>query len=510
MARYIKYRITTLEAIKIGNNQTRLNYDHETLRYISGSALRGAFIAKYIAKHGEEGLTEVLKLRFTNAYIVAGGRRALPVCANLFAGKDDREKNQYRVFNIFDQPPGERDTSIGGGFGIIDGEKIIGIPVVTGQNLHITTKDDDLDEDSRRLFQYEYITKGQQFDGLVIVEDSGPFDVVTDILSGADNVYYIGGSKGSGYGQCRISDVSEQTNEFEFSVQYPKGYFYLMFLSDAINRDAEGNLTGEVPVELIQRHTGLDKVEKDRVAVRLVNIGGYNQKMRSTLQQYSSIGAGSIFKYQCFGTVRPELLKQWIDQGIGERRQDGYGRFTIIDDLKVNVYEKGCPSYAPEEAVSNSDKGLELILKRIFDNKLQTRFKEDMLALTAKFPRSDQQFKAKIGNLITHLRSVYNLQPDEGRSQTEEFCRRILEKAEKNPKVFGFYKLAMLNGMSPLDFTMQCVDTSDHGWVKRKCAAINEQCGLNCTMNVNDIYHRGIDFAVAVYKLILAQKEVEP
>jgi CRISPR-associated protein Csx10 len=508
VVRYVKYRITVLEAIKIGNNQTRQNYDHETLRYISGSALRGAFIAKYISKHGEDGLASILKLRFTNAYIVAGGKRAVPVGANLFTGKDDREETEYPVFNIFDSQTSERverGISLGSGFGISDGETITGIPVATGQNLHITTKDVK-DDDNRNLFQYEYISKGQQFDGFVIIDDSGLFSVVMDILNEENNLYYIGGSKGSGYGQCRISDVSEQNSEIEFSAQYPNGYFYLMFLSDAIIRDENGNLTGEIPVELIQRNTGLESVERDRMAVRLVNIGGYNQKMRSTLQQYSGIGAGSIYKYQYHGTIRPESLKQWIDQGIGERRQDGYGRFTILNDLNFSFYEKGCPSYAGETAVSNSDKGLELILKRIFDNKLKAALKEDVLILSANFSSPEKQINAKIGNIINHLKSIYNLKPDEGKRQTENFYQQILIKAGKNPKVFGFYKSAKFEAMSLQDFIMRCIDTSDRGFVKGKCAVINVNSNADYAINDNDIYMIGIDFAVEVFKLIRIQR----
>lgn len=509
MARYVKYRITALEAIKIGNNQTRQNYDHETLQYISGSALRGAFVAKYISKYGEDELAKILKLRFTNAYIVAGEKRVVPVGANLFASKDDRKKKEYPVFNIFDSQTSERverGISLGGGFGILDGEKITGIPVATGQNLHITTYDVK-DDNTRNLFQYEYITKGQQFDGFVIVDDPGFFNVVTDILSEENNVYYIGGSKGSGYGQCRISNVSEQNREMEFSTQYPNGCFYLMFLSDAIIRDENGNLTGEIPVELIQRNTGLENVEREKMAVRLVNIGGYNQKMRSTLQQYSGIGMGSIYKYLCHGTARPESLKRWIDQGIGERRQDGYGRFTIFEDFNFSRYKKGNPSCGAETAFSNSENGLELILKRIFENKLKTTLKKETLDLSANFSSPEKQFKAKIGNLISQLRAVYNFQPDEGRGQTEIFNRNIFRKAGKNPKVFSFYKLAKLNGMNPLDFILHCMDTSDNGFVKRKCADISKKYDLKCAMNESDIYHIGIDFAVEVFKLILAEKE---
>lgn len=509
MARYVKYRITALEAIKIGNNQTRQNYDHETLRYISGSALRGAFVAKYISKYGEEGLANILNLRFTNAYIVAGGKRAAPIGANLFASKDDREKTEYPVFNIFDRQTSERverGISTGGGFGISDGEKITGIPVETGQNLHITTYDVK-DDNTRNLFQYEYINKGQQFDGFVVVDDSGLFSLVTDILSEESNVYYIGGSKGSGYGQCRISDVSEQNSEMEFSAQYPNGYFYLMFLSDAIIRDENGNLTGEIPKNLIQKYIGLEEVEKIDMAVRLVNIGGYNQKMRSTLQQYSGIGAGSIYKYRCRGTVRPESLKQWIDQGIGERRQDGYGRFTIFKDFNFNLYKKGYPSYIVKTVVSNSDKGLELILKRIFDNKLKAALRADVLTLADSFSHTEKQVNAKIGNIITHLKSIDSLPPDKGKRQTEEFTQNILDKAKNNPKVFSFYKLAKFNGMNPLDFILHCIDTSDNGFVKRKCADISKKYNLKCAMDESDIYHTGIGFAVEVFKLFLARKE---
>jgi CRISPR-associated protein Csx10 len=506
VVRYIKYRITAMEAIKIGNNQTRQNYDHETLRYISGSALRGAFIAKYISKYGESGLANMLNLRFTNAYIVAGEKRAVPVAANLFANKDDREKTEYTVFNIFDRQPSGRDLGIGGGFGIFDGGKIIGIPVETGQNLHITTWNVQ-DENTRNLFQYEYINQGQQFDGFVIVDDFELFDLVMDILTKINNVWYIGSSKGSGYGQCRISDVSEQNSEFEFSVQYPQGYFYLLFLSDAIIRDEDGKLTTEIPVDLIRKYTGLENIEKIVQAVRLVNIGGYNQKMKSTLQQYSSIGAGSIFKYKCSGTVRPEFLKQWIDQGIGERRQDGYGRFTIFADFNFNYYKKDCPDHATETAVCHSDEGLAIILQRIFENKLQTAFEANMLILTANFLSPKNQFKAKIGNLIMLLRSIYYLPPDHGRRQTEDFRRKIAKKVKGNPKVFGFYTLAKINGVNPLDFILQCVDTSDSGFVKQKCAVISAQSGLKCTMDEADIYHRGINFAIAVFKRILAGEE---
>jgi CRISPR-associated protein Csx10 len=506
VARYIRYRITALEALKIGNNPTRQNYDHETLCYISGSALRGAFVAKYISRYGEEKLADILNLRFTNAYVVSGGKRAAPLGVNLFADKDDRKKAEYPVFNSFDRSPGDRDISIGGGFGIFDKGKITGIPVKTGQNLHITTKEVQ-DANTRNLFQYEYISRGQQFDGFVIVDEPGLVGLVADLLTETNNIWYIGGSKGSGYGQCRISDVTEQEQEMKFSVQYPQGYFYLLFLSDALIRDEDGRLTAEIPMDLIQKYTGLEAVKKAAQAVRLVNIGGYNRKMGSTLPQYSGIGAGSIFKYRCSGIARPESLKQWIDEGVGARRQDGYGRFVIFANLDCNHYEKGFPDYAVDRAVSHSDKGLTLILKRIFENKLKSVLNADVLTLADSFANWEEQYQAKIGNLIVLLRSVDHLPPEEGRRQIEKCKRDTWEKANKNLKTFGFYKLAKLNGTNPLDFIMQCVEPSDSGWVKRRCTEISGQCGWECAMNKTELYHQGIELAVAVFKLILAREE---
>src|SRR5690606_26606484 len=94
-------------------------------------------------------------------------------------------------------------------------------------NLHINKR-----KEKNILFRYEAIKKGQVFGGIIKAEEDTYVDEIVNLLE--DEIIYIGGSKGSGYGKCIIEDVQvldENPEEKIFKINDDEEFVYIIALS---------------------------------------------------------------------------------------------------------------------------------------------------------------------------------------------------------------------------------------------------------------------------------------
>lgn len=92
MPKYIVYKIRAVENLKLAKTNMQID-SHDSMDYISGSALRGAFIYKYMrannvrdinqGEHREKLLAGGIK--FLNAYPLYNGSRSIPLPKAYFA-----------------------------------------------------------------------------------------------------------------------------------------------------------------------------------------------------------------------------------------------------------------------------------------------------------------------------------------------------------------------------------------------------------------------------------------
>ena len=102
MCKYLTYDIRTLEEIKLAKTNVQKDAE-ESMEYIAGSAIRGAYIYKYIKEYALDDINQGVhkdkllkgKIKFLNAYPAVEGQRSIPFPKCYYAQK---EKN--KIFNI--------------------------------------------------------------------------------------------------------------------------------------------------------------------------------------------------------------------------------------------------------------------------------------------------------------------------------------------------------------------------------------------------------------------------
>ncbi|MEG3070452.1 MAG: hypothetical protein RQM92_06080 [Candidatus Syntrophopropionicum ammoniitolerans] len=128
----------------------------------------------------------------------------------------------------------------------------------------------------------------------------------------------------------------------------------LTLLSDLICRDENGHYTTNLDEILNCKHI--------RAYQAMKITGGFNRKWGLPLVQVPAIQAGSVFVYRA-GDIDQNLLNKYHAEGIGERREDGFGRIAV----NLNRHEtlaKGIESrpyqFSQEELSSLSDESKKL------------------------------------------------------------------------------------------------------------------------------------------------------
>lgn len=217
------------------------------------------------------------------------------------------------------------------------------------------------------LFSREVIEEGQEFAGwLSLAEDS---DHVLESMLAVDEDLYVGAARTAGMGQMRIVDAREdpdlygdtygdfaerrQQCEAHLAVELPGvdlAFVPLTLLSDTILLDAHLRHTSSLTPSILTTYAQLERTlatQKQRRPpppwpgdVQLFCAAAHTRRIasRNTAQSGQrprsddwAIGAGSVFVLAAPSAAREALWNAcaWLeDEGIGERRSDGFGQIV--------------------------------------------------------------------------------------------------------------------------------------------------------------------------------------
>lgn len=468
MVKYITYDIECLENIKLSTTHNQIDFE-ESLDYITGSSIRGAFIYNYINKynvddisnnpHREKLFTD--DIVFFNAYPKAKGKRSfpLPKCffapkaemkmasdyLNLELGIDNKLKPLYEKVRLCE-------------FVVENGEILNKVKVEKESHLHINKN-----TPKNKLYRYETIKRGQTFSGIIKTIDEYENEIV-NLLS--DPIIYIGGSKGSGYGKCKIENlkVLDKNPELDLSNLGDLKDFYLIALSDIIYLDELGKYSTIIDGKVL----GLTAAKFVDSNIETKYVSSYNNKWRQKTPTTIAIKAGSVFKYHIDEPVDSNMLYETISQGIGVRRNEGFGRIAIVDDIR---YKK--IALNPDKDISKSEnitlsagdiKLLNSIGLAIFKNRINKNINKEVLELNKKIVKNDwSKLKdTQIGNLMTLINNLIVLDPKTGKDKFKNFMQHLTSKSN-NPLYKSLSSIRTNDdSKNMLDFLDDYVKNSDN------------------------------------------------
>lgn len=333
--------------------------------FIPGSMIRGAIIGHYMKQHQISDLDlnndevkmlffDPSKTQYLNAYLLSNeGERTLPVPRCLFK---DKGLELNRVYNwSVEQDKDELKTPkfIGEQYFMKKGDFIILYEEKRRINIHnqrdrqkgrsTQTKINKITKQSQgegKIFRYEAIDAGQKFQAVILCSNDADAQIINNLLNSSLDIW-MGGSQSAGYGHIKLENLNLINNWNEIDIpasdRTEHDNFTVTLLSDLILRDEWGQYsvippshTNKTPVPLTQElEKALNTKLKPKFSYASSNIvGGFNKKWGLPLPQVPVLSAGSVFVFDNID-ITPEQIQQLETQGIGERRNEGFGRIAI-------------------------------------------------------------------------------------------------------------------------------------------------------------------------------------
>lgn len=348
MKNYVRYKLLLEEPVKMGKQGDQSNT--ETLTYIVGSSVRGAFLSLYTDQYypGVKGLDKdpeireelFTQTRFSDAWISMEGKPLFPFPAVYYANKHelraaeqtDEKGNPVKleVHCCIRDVPGEGEVRLGrNAYCTLGEDSVIQGTVRTDGNLHIAV---GRNGNEKKMFRYEAISAGQEFCGIIQCRDEAAAERYREVIDG--RTVYLGGSKGSGYGRCRVVSAekiesTEAVSMYGLRRKEQPGVLTILALSNLILLNEYGEESGSIDESLLEKKLGISNVKLVRSYVGTVLTSGYNHTWKSWHMQRTAVSAGSLFVYTYDGTLSDELVSDFETAGVGQRREEGFGRIIL-------------------------------------------------------------------------------------------------------------------------------------------------------------------------------------
>lgn len=493
---YISYKIKALENLKISSSGNQVDNEY-SIGYIPGSTIRGAFIKNYIQKFNikdierDEQASSLFfkgKMKFINAYPIREAQRTLPFPLCFYSSKDVIREFTYGIsvnkisanksiskyiVNELDEDVREDYKKIKlGEFSVNDfSGDLTAVNVSKVQTLHIAKKKED--KDKNYLFRYETIKAGEEFKAYISFDgDKKEVEKYLDLIN--ERIVYLGGSKGSGYGKCKIYDVKILENNPEITdIDYDDvdfyDEFYLYAISDIISTDEYGQVIGYINPKILKEKLNLENVKLEKSSIETCVVAGYNNKWGTRLAQYKCIKAGSVFKYSFKGEIDIELLKELMNEGIGLRKEEGYGRFIILDDFSVGRFwaedYKDRKEIKLEKLSSKEKNNLEQIFKNIYSVQVEKSIDNYIYKITNSM-NSKSANENQIGKLLQNVINISNVEPNKGKEFFKSYMYHLSYdrdgKERSNKRALNQLEDVKINNMKLTDYINEIIENSDN------------------------------------------------
>lgn len=435
-----------------------------SLPYIPGSLLRGALISRYLQANDkqkfdaldaeERALFLDERTCYLNAYPIKDDKRAFPVPAAWSFKKGEKpkgENDERPVYNLAWERPRKfyedsisravasseefgdstkrkdeqpfaneefREESISAPFVWLDGGTASLWKPTRQLNVH-TRRDARLGratEDGGDVFRYDALAAGTRLQGIILTTEERAAKIKALLQ---DATLWMGRARRAGYGEAAVIRDSvkvldywreAETDESANSVD-TDGEFRVMFTSDALLRDAWGQATLE-PRAALETALGLQPEALTLVPeysfAKSKIVGGFNRKWGLPLPQAVALAAGSVFAYQTKEAISTNQFEALEQQGIGERRGEGFGRLLINwlanADGEITAQSAMASSPSPLEKLSDEETALvKVIAERLLRRQLDQRLREQVNLIRLKNP---VPHKNQIARLRIVLRDV--------------------------------------------------------------------------------------------------------
>ncbi|MFN8443269.1 MAG: hypothetical protein U0175_21010 [Caldilineaceae bacterium] len=429
-----------------------------SLDYIPGSVLRGALVERFRQGNPEANLLDNAlarqlffsnEVRYLNGYLAdRNGVRSLPTPASWVVEKESSLDPNATIYDLILQDPAELEEpkSWNAAYSWLEVETNssdkVEVTITPGKvkrqpQLHNTSAVRFVKRESdSNLFRYEALAADQRFAAVILCAGESLANEVRSLLTSKE--FVLGRSRSAGYGRVIIEQAKTPStwSEYEPMGETDEEQIVLTLLSDLILRDpTHGCYTTNLPAAL-----GI-ALEPKCAFVSTDVTGGFNRSWGMPLPQCPFLRAGSVWVFNGNDDVRKQLLAL-EKTGIGERRNEGFGRIAI-NWQSQSEFKQQKPLSSPSSSQPIQLSGANATLAQAMANRIYRQQLEDLLLERAT---GAMQIQGTVENAqLSRLRTIA-LQAAQAQQPAivTDFLKSLRDNAKKQ------FRRARLDGKSLL------------------------------------------------------------
>lgn len=441
MSKYLKYTIKNTAPVRIADDETSQRGQTDTLRYFPGSTIRGYVMTQLANNKQLEQNKEILfsgKVRFLNAYPSINGKEMIPSLKGYYEDKSETPGKKKLDNVILENVKSGYKRAALGRFCYFEDDCIRYADVEVSEDVNINTGKETA---KRNVFRGQYIKKNQMFTGYIVFQDEVPADLIELISHTFDRLMYLGNRRSAGYGACKCmsKEVKQGLPYQEIRTAQGGNDLYMVLLSDTVMRDQFGELTG-LCLEELAEELGCQKLQIERCATSITDVRGYNRKWEGAVPSAVMYEAGSVFHLKAAESVSEGKLHQLEENGIGIRRDEGFGQIVFLKDYTRLCYKQaaseskneGClaPTWGKEKEIAQD---LKIAARGLVTQRLETAMNryvtEQENSKNRTYDLSGISSSKK--GLIVSMCQKFRYQPSEAKRQLMDFVAHENKKNER-------------------------------------------------------------------------------
>lgn len=519
----ISIQFRTLEPILATSFQGDPNSD-VSYSYIPGSMIRGAIISRYLRHHHLSELDlndakvkglffDATQTLYLNGYLLSQeDKRTLPVPRSWFKDKDAKlpESNEDRSmviydraveYNLPDDDENDDDSkitpkAIEQNFCTLKSKSVVLYSEKRRINIHNfrNRKKGKGTKSEGEIFRYEAIDSEQNFKAIILCYNTDLLGTLQTLLPESSNIWF-GGSQSAGYGKTKIEKVEPLADNW-CEVEIPANQrvnndrLIITLLSDTILRDDCGQTVADANLiqSAIQQTIGkiLPSPESVIIYASSTLIGGFNRKWGLPLPQVPALLAGSVIVFEGI-TLNTDQIEQLEYYGIGERRNEGFGRFVVNWQEEENLQARSPNKKTQEQPIleESSYPLAKLMAERILRQRLDSQLIKKLGETDTSIDKDnlDNISNSQLSRLWLAARE--GLKRENGSDASLEPVREFLKQDNLTQKAYEQFKKTRMNTDRDflLDKVLAWLDSPD-SWI------INKQ---NLEITITDDLKEGVN-----------------
>lgn len=428
--------------------------DSESYPYLPGSLLRGALIRRYQQNRGRVADAaadpDFRRLfldgtcRFLNAYPLINNCRGLPVPRSWYLKKGDQVANGTTIEDFaIDEPSGNQQyQSLPRPFCVPDADSGNAIVHAPAKQLMVHTQRDRkkgrATDQEGAVFRYAALAEGQRFAAAIVCDHDADAAILQDLLTGS---VLLGGSRTGGYGRARFQEIREEAATWrEVGPRFNElddDLLTVTLLSPALVRSNRGQFEASLEALVQALNERLTEQERQEnpwpqpmtAFLGPEPVGGFNRAWGLPLPQVLACAAGTVLVFSGVTLLDP-ARKRLEEQGIGERRAEGFGRVAINWSNKEKWEMRLPTSTDAQTHTISSASGLKLaeaMQQRRLRNKLDQAVLKQSKATFSNMSLPGKPNKTQLARLRIRIQAEL-LKPTPSLQCLADFCTSVNER----------------------------------------------------------------------------------